>query len=313
MVRSLVGRVCQDPVDQIVSSLVFDEIAFGPRNLGLSEEEVSQRVDCALRRVGLSGFQDRVTTALSGGEQQRIALAGVLAMTPRYLVLDEPTAQLDPAVRESLRTLFRTLVHEDGIGVALITHDPLEIALADRIVDVASINGALGASESACRASSGPQAVQHSFGSCTGREAARCRAVATPCDAPILEVGVSRLAMAIVPSSRTFRFRCTPARWCCSRAHRVPASRRLPRLSRDWSRLMRAPFAFTPARTTPPSQMLPLLPRCIQFPALSGCRSSSQKRSFSSRRSTTKSPMLRATFRSVRTRSIVGSLRPSMP
>ena len=189
IVRSLVGRVCQDPVDQIVSSLVFDEIAFGPRNLGLSEEEVSQRVDCALRRVGLSGFQDRVTTALSGGEQQRIALAGVLAMTPRYLVLDEPTAQLDPAVRESLRTLFRTLVHEDGIGVALITHDPLEIALADRIVDVASINGALGASESACRASSGPQAVQHSFGSCTGREAARCRAVATPCDAPILEVG----------------------------------------------------------------------------------------------------------------------------
>ncbi len=103
-----------------------------------------------------------------------------------------------------------------------------------------------------------------------------------------LRWGVSRLAMAIVPSSRTFRFRCTPARWCCSRAHRVPASRRLPRLSRDWSRLMRAPFAFTPARTTPPSQMLPLLPRCIQFPALSGCRSSSQKRSFSSRRSTTK-------------------------
>lgn len=133
-VRELVGYVRQDPVDQIVSALVFDEVAFGPRNLGLSEDEVASRVADALALAGLAGFEDRLTNELSGGEQQRLALAGVLAMRPRYLVLDEATAQLDPETRTLMRELFVSLAHEQGLGIVLITHDPLEIACADRVV-----------------------------------------------------------------------------------------------------------------------------------------------------------------------------------
>lgn len=136
-VRVLVGRVCQDPVDQIVSSLVFDEVAFGPRNLGLDDAEVKRRVLAALDLVGMLSFADRVTTELSGGQQQRIALAGILAMHPSYLVLDEPTAQLDPSARAGFRDLFSRLAHESHMGIALITHDPAEIARADRVIDVA--------------------------------------------------------------------------------------------------------------------------------------------------------------------------------
>lgn len=135
-VRALVGVVGQDPRNQIVSSLVRDEVAFGPRNLGLDEAEVETRVAQALARVGLTGFEERVTTELSGGEQQRLALAGVLAMCPRYLVLDEPTSQLDPAARAELRGLFQALAHEQGMGMVLITHDAHEIALADRVVSL---------------------------------------------------------------------------------------------------------------------------------------------------------------------------------
>lgn len=136
-VRALVGRVCQDPVDQIVSSLVFDEVAFGPRNLGLDDAEVKRHVLAALDLVGMPSFADRVTTELSGGQQQRIALAGILAMHPSYLVLDEPTAQLDPSARAGFRDLFSRLAHESHMGIALITHDPAEIARADRVIDVA--------------------------------------------------------------------------------------------------------------------------------------------------------------------------------
>lgn len=136
-VRALVGRVCQDPVDQIVSSLAFDEVAFGPRNLGLDDAEVERRVLAALDLVGMLSFADRVTTELSGGQQQRIALAGVLAMHPTYLVLDEPTAQLDPSARAGFRDLFSRLAHESHMGIALITHDLAEIARADRVIDVA--------------------------------------------------------------------------------------------------------------------------------------------------------------------------------
>lgn len=136
-VRALVGRVCQDPVDQIVSSLVFDEVAFGPRNLGLDDAEVKRRVLAALDLVGMPSFADRVTTELSGGQQQRIALAGILAMHPSYLVLDEPTAQLDPSARAGFRDLFSRLANESHMGIALITHDPAEIARADRVIDVA--------------------------------------------------------------------------------------------------------------------------------------------------------------------------------
>ena len=133
-VRTLVGMVQQDPVDQIVSTLVRDDVAFGPRNLGLPEDEVERRVEEALRRVGLSGFGGREAASLSGGELQRLALAGVLAMRPRYVVLDEVTSMLDGALRPSVRRLLADLAHRDRVGILTITHDPVELALADRVV-----------------------------------------------------------------------------------------------------------------------------------------------------------------------------------
>ena len=133
-VRRLVGLVRQNPLDQIVSTLVFDEVAFGPRNLGLPELQVRQRVKEALGQCGLLGFEKRDTTALSGGEQQRLALAGVLAMHPRYLVLDEATSMLDSAIRSSFRTLVFQLAREQRIGVVQITHEPQEVLSSDRVV-----------------------------------------------------------------------------------------------------------------------------------------------------------------------------------
>lgn len=134
LVRSRVGFVGQDPVDQIVSTQVFDEVAFGPRNLGLSESEVRRRVTSSLTRAELTGFEARDVSELSGGELQRLALAGVLAMEPRYLVLDEVLAYLDPDLRPRLRNFFVHLAHEEGLGVVLVSHDPADLALADRVL-----------------------------------------------------------------------------------------------------------------------------------------------------------------------------------
>lgn len=133
-VRHLVGLVQQNPVDQIVSSTVADEVAFGPRNLGIEGEELCERVTTSLDAVGLSGFEGRDTNALSGGEQQRLALAGVLAMHPAYLLLDESTSMLDPASRRALRALIQACAHERGIGVVQITHEPIELFESDRVV-----------------------------------------------------------------------------------------------------------------------------------------------------------------------------------
>ena len=133
-VRRLVGLVQQNPVDQIVSSTVTDEVAFGPRNLGLTGPELQARVVSALKAVGLAGFEKRDTNALSGGEQQRLALAGVLAMQPAYLVLDEATSMLDPASRRVLRELVCACAREQGIGVVQITHEPVELFESDRVV-----------------------------------------------------------------------------------------------------------------------------------------------------------------------------------
>lgn len=133
-VRRLVGMVGQDPCDQIVATRVFDEVAFGPRNLGLAEEEVASRVHDALADADLSGYEDRNTAHLSGGEQQRVAIAGILAMHPRYLVLDEVTSQLDAALRPRFRALFERLAHEEGLGIVQITHDPEEITASDRVI-----------------------------------------------------------------------------------------------------------------------------------------------------------------------------------
>ena len=132
--RGMVGLVQQDPRDQIVSSLVSDEVAFGPRNLGLDSLEVSRRVDEALAASGLEGFRDRATGGLSGGEQQRLAVAGILAMRPRYIVLDEAASMLDGSARRKLRRLVAELASERGMGVLSVTHDALDVLDADRVV-----------------------------------------------------------------------------------------------------------------------------------------------------------------------------------
>ena len=133
-VRRAVGLVRQHPSDQIVSTVVADEVAFGPRNLGLGSDEVARRVEAALGAVGLDGFIDRDTGALSGGEQQLLALAGVLAMEPSYLVLDEASSMLDSTARPAFRALVRSLAAERGVGVIQVTHDPVEVLGSDRAV-----------------------------------------------------------------------------------------------------------------------------------------------------------------------------------
>ena len=117
----LVGYVRQDPRNQIVSAVVSDEVAFGPRNLGLPRGEVLRRVDEALEACGISPLRDRMTSELSGGQQQLVAIAGVLAMRPRYLVLDEATSMLDPASRERVAHIVEHLV-ASGLGVLEIAH-----------------------------------------------------------------------------------------------------------------------------------------------------------------------------------------------
>lgn len=127
-----VGYVRQDPESQFVAPIVFDEVAFGPCNLGLPAEEVRKRVHEALVDCRLLGFEDRAVDTLSGGEQQRLALAGVLAMRPRYLVLDEVMSQLGDASRSSLRGVLRGLAKRD-VGILLVSHSPQEAAYADRV------------------------------------------------------------------------------------------------------------------------------------------------------------------------------------
>ncbi|MBQ1448753.1 MAG: ATP-binding cassette domain-containing protein [Coriobacteriales bacterium] len=132
-VRCKVGIVFQDPAAQIVSSSVTDEVAFGPGNLGLPRDEIVRRVGESIRTCGLEGREQREPHTLSGGEQQRLAVAGVLAMRPTYLVLDEPCAMLDPVGRRELRRLVGQL-RDQGHGILLITHDADEMVSADRVV-----------------------------------------------------------------------------------------------------------------------------------------------------------------------------------
>ncbi|MCL2526475.1 MAG: energy-coupling factor transporter ATPase, partial [Coriobacteriia bacterium] len=131
-VRRLVGYVQQRPDDQIVATSVEDDVAFGPENLGVARTELRTRVDEALARVGLTGLENREPHTLSGGQKQRLVIAGALALHPNYLVLDEPTAQLDPAGRESVLDVLAKLQAE-GTGIVYVTHDISEMQLADRI------------------------------------------------------------------------------------------------------------------------------------------------------------------------------------
>ena len=132
-IRSRAGMVFQNPDDQLVASLVENDVAFGPENLGIPAAELRARVDESLEAVGLEGFQKRETTALSGGQKQRVAVAGVLAMRPDIVILDEATSMLDPQGRAALLDLCRTL-HEAGITIAMITHFMEEAALAQRVI-----------------------------------------------------------------------------------------------------------------------------------------------------------------------------------
>lgn len=131
-IRSTAGMVFQNPDDQLVATLVEDDIAFGPENLGVPSAQIAQRVREALKGVGLVGFERHETHALSGGQKQRVALAGVLAMEPRVLILDEASSMLDPRGRKGLMKACRAL-HDRGMTIVMITHFMEEAAEADRV------------------------------------------------------------------------------------------------------------------------------------------------------------------------------------
>lgn len=132
-VRSRVGMVFQNPDNQIVSSIVEDDVAFGPENLGVEPKEIRRRVDDALKRVGMYELKDKGAHMLSGGQKQRIAIAGAIAMRPECIVFDEPTAMLDPKGRASVMSIIKEL-NAEGITCILITHFMSEAEQADRII-----------------------------------------------------------------------------------------------------------------------------------------------------------------------------------
>ncbi len=133
-IRQSVGMVFQNPDNQMVSSIVENDVAFAPENLGLSREEIRKRVDFALKAVGMYEHRFKTPQFLSGGQKQRVAIAGIIAMRPEYIVLDEPTAMLDPKGRAEVMNTIVRLNKEEGIGVVLITHFMQEASLADRII-----------------------------------------------------------------------------------------------------------------------------------------------------------------------------------
>lgn len=133
-IRSTVGMVFQNPDNQIVTSMVEDEIAFAPENLGVEPSEIRRRVDYALEVTGMSEYRKAAPSRLSGGQKQRVAIASALAMQPECIVLDEPTAMLDPVGRDEIISTIQRLNRETGLTVVLITHYMDEAARADRIV-----------------------------------------------------------------------------------------------------------------------------------------------------------------------------------
>ena len=133
-IRRTVGMVFQNPDNQIVASVVEDDVAFAPENLGVPSAEIRERVDRALKSVGMYDFRLHAPHLLSGGQKQRVAIAGVLAMEPECLVLDEPTAMLDPIGRREVLGVVEELRRERGITVILITHHMDECIGADRLI-----------------------------------------------------------------------------------------------------------------------------------------------------------------------------------
>ncbi len=133
-VRRNVGMVFQNPDNQIVANVVEEDVAFGPENLGVAGPAIRQRVDQALKQVGMYEYREHAPHLLSGGQKQRIAIAGVIAMEPKCIVLDEPTAMLDPRGRREVIDTIDRLNREKGITVVLITHHMDEAAKAHRVV-----------------------------------------------------------------------------------------------------------------------------------------------------------------------------------
>ena len=133
-VKKTVGMVFQNPDNQLIASIVEEDVAFGPENLGISPAEIRERVDEALKSVGMYEFRESTPHRLSGGQKQRIAIAGIIAMKPECLVLDEPTAMLDPKGRSEIINTLLKLNRENGITVVLITHYMEEAENADRVI-----------------------------------------------------------------------------------------------------------------------------------------------------------------------------------
>ena len=135
-VRSIVGLVLQNPDNQLVASIVEEDVAFGPENLGICPQKIRTLVDEALKSVDMYDYRQYATYNLSGGQKQRVAIAGVLAMQPECIILDEPTAMLDPIGRQEVISTVKKLNKENGITVVLITHYMDEAVDSDRIVVV---------------------------------------------------------------------------------------------------------------------------------------------------------------------------------
>lgn len=133
-VRRNVGMVFQNPDNQIVSSIVEEDVAFGVENLGIAPDECRRRVDDALKTVGMYDYRLKSPSKLSGGQKQRVAVAGIIAMKPKCIVLDEPTAMLDPSGRREVIDTIMSLNKNDGITIVLITHYMDEAVKADRVV-----------------------------------------------------------------------------------------------------------------------------------------------------------------------------------
>lgn len=133
-IRSRVGLVLQNPDNQLVATVVEEDVAFGPENLGVPPQEIRRRVDSALKAVDMYEYRSHAPHKLSGGQKQRVAIAGIIAMEPRCIVLDEPTAMLDPKGRQEVMDTIRHLNKSMGITIVLITHYMDEAVLADRVI-----------------------------------------------------------------------------------------------------------------------------------------------------------------------------------
>ena len=133
-VRRNVGMVFQNPDNQIVANVVEEDVAFGPENVGVASPEIARRVENALKQVGMYEYREHAPHLLSGGQKQRVAIAGIIAMEPQCIILDEPTAMLDPRGRKEVMDTVKKLNKEKGITAVIITHHMDEAAQADRVV-----------------------------------------------------------------------------------------------------------------------------------------------------------------------------------